>query len=62
MSKTSDMAKSYAGGQGVIHENTKTISQNYTLKTNTNGMSVGPVTINNGITVTVPSGQKWVIL
>ncbi len=56
------MAKSYAGGAGVIHENAKTITQNYTLKSNTNGMSVGPVTINNGVQVIVPSGQKWVII
>jgi hypothetical protein len=61
MSKTSDMAKSYAGA-GVIHENAITITQNYTLKSNTNGMSVGPVTINNGVQVIVPSGQKWVII
>jgi hypothetical protein len=25
-------------------------------------MSVGPITIANGVTVTVPSGQRWVIL
>jgi hypothetical protein len=25
-------------------------------------MSVGPITINGGATVTVPSGARWVIL
>jgi hypothetical protein len=25
-------------------------------------MSVGPITIATGVTVTVPSGQRWVIL
>jgi hypothetical protein len=47
---------------GVIFENSLTISSNYTLTTNKNGLSVGPITINNGVSVTVPSGQRWVIL
>jgi hypothetical protein len=25
-------------------------------------LSVGPITINSGVSVTVPSGQRWVIL
>jgi len=25
-------------------------------------MSVGPVTIGTGVTVTIPSGQRWVVL
>jgi hypothetical protein len=47
---------------GVIFENALTISANYTLTTSKNGLSVGPITINSGVTVTVPSGQRWVIL
>jgi hypothetical protein len=47
---------------GVIFENSLTISSNYTLTTSKNGLSVGPITINSGVTVTVPSGQRWVIL
>jgi len=47
---------------GVIFENSLTISANYTLSTSKNGLSVGPVTINSGVSVTVPSGQRWVIL
>jgi hypothetical protein len=47
---------------GVIFENSLTISSNYTLTTSKNGLSVGPVTINSGVSVTVPSGQRWVIL
>ena len=47
---------------GVIFENSLTISSNYTLTTSKNGLSVGPITINSGATVTVPSGQRWVIL
>lgn len=51
-----------ASAGGVIYENTTTISANYTLSTNKNGMSVGPITIDPGYAVTVPSGQRWVIL
>ena len=47
---------------GVIFENSLTISSNYTLTTSKNGLSVGPITINSGVSVTVPSGQRWVIL
>jgi hypothetical protein len=47
---------------GVIFENALTISANYTLTTSKNGLSVGPITIGSGVTVTVPSSQRWVIL
>ena len=47
---------------GVIFENSLTISANYTLTTSKNGLSVGPITINSGATVTIPSGQRWVVL
>ena len=47
---------------GVIYENALTVTANYTLTTNKNGFSVGPITINSGVAVTIPSGQRWVIL
>jgi len=47
---------------GAIWENTNAIASNYTISTNTNAMSVGSVTINSGVTVTVPSGSRWVIV
>lgn len=51
-----------ASAGGAIYENTKTISTSYTLTTSTNGMSVGPITLSSGVSVTVPSGQRWVVL
>lgn len=51
-----------ASAEGVIWENSLTISTNYTLTTGKNGMSVGPITIDSGVTVTVPSGQRWIVL
>jgi hypothetical protein len=45
-----------------IFVNTNTVSANYTMAANTNGVSAGPVTINTGVSVTIPTGSKWVIL
>jgi hypothetical protein len=39
-----------------------TISANYTIGPSYNEMSVGPITINSGVTVTVSSGGNWVII
>jgi hypothetical protein len=43
-------------------ENNITISSNYTLTAGKNGFSVGPVTVATGVSVTVPSGQRWVVI
>jgi hypothetical protein len=47
---------------GCIYENNLTITSSYTLTTSKNGFSVGPITIASGAVVTVPSGQRWVVL
>ena len=39
-----------------------TVSSNYVMTTNYNGVSVAPVTINSSISVTVPSGSTWTIV
>jgi hypothetical protein len=51
-----------ASAGGAIYENVDDISANYTITSGSNGFSVGPMTIASGVTVTVPSGQRWVIL
>jgi len=43
----------------VEHDNTITTS--YTIGTGKNVISAGPLTVNSGATVTVPSGSNWVI-
>lgn len=50
------------GTDTVFYENTKTVTTNYTLTTSTNAMSTGPITINSSVTVTIPSGARWVVL
>jgi hypothetical protein len=49
------------GSSGVISENQQTISTNYTVTSSYNGSSVGPVTINTGVSVTVGTDQRWLI-
>ena len=43
-------------------ENAQTISSDYTITASKNAMTVGDITVNSGITVTVPVGAKWVII
>lgn len=51
-----------AAAGGAVYENKQSIIANYTMSTNYNGESVGPIQIDSGVTVTIPSGSRWVIL
>ena len=51
-----------ASANGAIYENAQSITETYTMSTNFNGESVGPITISSGVTVTIPSGSRWVVL
>ena len=51
-----------ASADGAVYENAQTISNNYTMTTNFNGESVGPINIGSGVVVTIPSGSRWVVL
>ena len=51
-----------AAAGGAVYENNQNITQNYTMTTGKNGMSAGNVTVNSGVTVTIPSGSRWVIV
>lgn len=43
-------------------ENALTISTNYTITSGNSAMSAGPITIASGVSVTVPSGSRWVVV
>ena len=45
-----------------IYENTQTLSTNYTVTTGSSAHSAGPITVSAGVTVTIPSGSRWVII
>ena len=46
----------------VFFENDIAVAVNYQITTNKNAMSAGPISINAGIAVTVPSGCSWTIV
>jgi hypothetical protein len=39
-----------------------TLPLDYTITSGKNAMSVGPITVEAGVVVTIPSGSRWVIL
>jgi hypothetical protein len=51
-----------AGGGGVFVTSDQQVQTNTTLVNGTNYMSIGPITINSGITVTVNSGSFWTVV
>ena len=50
------------GTNSVIRTNAKVINENITFTGAENGMTIGPITVNAGKTVTVASGSTWVVL
>jgi hypothetical protein len=50
------------GAAGSIYLCNTTISVNTTIPTSYNGISGGPITVNSGVTVTVPSGSVWTVV
>ena len=51
-----------AQGGGALIVNTTTVTTSYTVPTGSNAFSVGPITVASGQTVTVSSGQRWVVI
>ena len=45
-----------------FYENSNTINTDYTLATDTNAVTAGPITVNNGITVTISNGSTWTVV
>lgn len=50
------------GSNAVFYENDQTVTANYTIPANKNAMSTGPITVNSGVTVTVSSGARYVVI
>lgn len=54
--------RSYDGiGSQSISTNNTQIAESGTFPSTFNGFSVGPITIQSGVSITVPSGQRWII-
>ena len=59
---TGDLSASQViASNGLVLNNT-TVSASYTIASGNNAMSVGPITVASGQSVTVSSGQRWVVL
>lgn len=51
-----------SNGNGVFYENDQAVTADYTLSSGKNAMSAGPIDVNSGVTVTIPSGSTWAII
>ncbi len=54
-------AAQIAASNGLLMNN-MTVGTTFTIPTGYSASSVGPVTISGGVTITVPSGSRWVVL
>ena len=61
-SNSFDMLVIGAGSGGNIFYNGQTITGNTTISTGNNWASIGPITINSGVTVTINSSAVWRII
>lgn len=59
---TGDLQASQMVSTNGLVVNSTTVSASYTIASGTNAMSVGPITVASGQSVTVSSGQKWVVI
>lgn len=58
---TTQSAPVQRASNGIVTNN-KTIGTSFTIPSTDNAMSSGPVTLSSGVTVTVSSGSRWVVL
>ena len=69
-STTNDFVKIAGGGAGatgggtdqIFYQNGLNVTTDYTITTNNNAGTFGPVTIDAGVTVTVPDGSVWTVV
>lgn len=59
---TTQTTAAYMGANNCMFENNMTITDDYTITTGRSASSVGPITIDGGVSVTIPIGSNWVIL
>ena len=50
------------GSDQVFYVNSQSVTASYTLPAGASASSTGPITLASGVTVTIPSGGRWVIL
>ena len=50
------------GTDKVFYENDIGVAQSYTITSGKNAMSAGPITLANGVVVTIPNGSTWSVV
>lgn len=50
------------GSDAVFNLNDKVVTTSYTIASTKNANSVGPLTINSGVVITISTGSRWVVL
>ena len=50
------------GNNQVFFENDTNVTQDYTITTGKNALSAGPITIDTGVSVTIPDNSVWTIV
>jgi len=59
---TGELTSTAVAASNGIFVNSLTIGTSYTIPAGYSGMSAGTVTVSGGVTVTVPSGSRWVVV
>ena len=62
MAESSSFQPTGGGTDNIFFENDQVMTSDYTIKSGKNAMSAGPITINNGVTLTVPSGSTYTVI
>jgi hypothetical protein len=60
MSIVAKLPQAFANNGIVINSQTVTVSA--TIPSGYSASSSGPITVNSGVVVTVPSGSRWIVL
>jgi hypothetical protein len=59
---TGELKADHLVAQNGMFINSTIIDANYTISTNTNAFSVGPITVANNTTISISSGQRWIVI
>ena len=59
---TGELSASVPRASNGIFVNTATVTTSYTIASGDNGVSAGTITVDNGVTVTVSNGSRWVVV
>ena len=59
---TADWASVDGAKEGVFWENSQTLATSYSIPTGKSAVTAGPVTLGSGVTVTLGSSSRWVVV